>query len=485
MRSSALALVLLVCGCAAEPAVVGIPCVPGAPASGDVSFDPGSMLCVQITMDEDEHAQLLEQYRFPGGEEDQWPGVIATTARSCSEPYPSEFTYFYADIAVDGRALEDVGIRKKGFLGSVEGAGDRPSLKLKTDKYIDHQTLGDTERITLNNNHQDRSRIRTCLAYSVFDDAGYPAPRCNLANVSVNGTALGTYTHVEAIKKRFLRRAFGNDEGALYEGTLADFTGPHLAGLPASLGRWEAKTSDTDPTGEGLGRIADALQAPDDELEQALGEVLDIDAFVQFWALETLVGHDDGYNENTNNAYVYLDPDRGGRAVFIPWGADDVHYGYEDPNDEPAYVTSELARRLSRHPDLRQRYLDELQRLLDEIWDEEAMHERIDRYSVLVASAEEDLEPHLARIAYTRDRVDERRAVMQAFIDAGGAEGGPETRPCTGNREPEDFLALGEVVAVSAMGCSATPVTAERSGIIAAVLTAWLTVRSRRCRRSS
>ncbi len=114
-------------------------------------------------------------------------------------------------------------------------------------------------------------------------------------------------------------------------------------------------------------RIADALQVPDDELEQALEEVVDLDAFLLFWALETVVNHNDGYAANPNN--VDFDPDNGDRAVFLPWDADQALHDWDRRK-----TTGELSRRLSRVPERRQRYLEEVQWVIDEdeeIGDEE------------------------------------------------------------------------------------------------------------------
>lgn len=450
MHFKTLLLTFLLTACGDAPLEFeGQPCA-HAPQSGEgVSYDADHMGCVDITMEPEDFEALADQYRFEGDVDDQWPEIISATARSCSEPYPSEYSYFSADIETDGWQASDVGIRKKGFIGSTVGAGLRPSLKVKTDEFIDGQQMGDTDRATFNNNHQDPSRTRTCLAYSVFADAGHPAPLCNLANVSMNGEPLGAYSHVESIKKRFLRRTFGNDDGSLYEGTLADFTDAHLAGLPSNLGRFESKTSDTDPTGLRLQMVADALQAPNDELEGALAEVLDLDAFMLFWALETVTNHNDGYAANTNNFYIYFDPDNGGRGVFIPWGTDQTMYDWRR-----SMVTSELTRRISRVPELRERYLDTVQWVLDEVWDEAVLHERIDAFEAQVLTAEKGPSYRKESAKALRDWVDGRRADIEDFVADGGEIGQAGQGPCTGDTDPRDFLLAAEVATVAGATCS-------------------------------
>ena len=129
-----------------------------------------------------------------------------------SRPFASIYTWFSGTVTIDGETHGEVGVRKKGFLGSMSDT--KPSLKLRFDKYVDDQALGGViERMTLNNSIQDPSMVNTCLSYRVFAATGSPASRCNFATVSVNGKNLGLYVHVEEIKKPFLARHFDSAEG--------------------------------------------------------------------------------------------------------------------------------------------------------------------------------------------------------------------------------------------------------------------------------
>jgi len=468
---SSLLVALLSCDGSSDEPRPTWPCEPGQ--RSEVSFDPEHMLCVRLEMAPEDFVALSEQFRFGDDAEDQFPGVLGHAASSCTEPFPDPYEYFPADVVVDGLEATEVGVRKKGFVGSVlNGSVERPSLKVKTDHYVEDQTLAGTERLTLNNNLTDESRMRTCLVYSVFEDAGYPAPRCNLANVMVNGESLGAYTHVEAVKKDFLRWAFDNDDGSLYEATLADFTDTHLA---EGLGRWEAKTDDTETSPVLLQGVADALAVDDEDLEAALEEVLDLEMFLTFWALETLVAHGDGYASNTNNTYVYFDPDRDDRAVLLPWGPDDAFRG-EEPY---GFVTSALARRLSRHPELSRRYLDALEALLLEVWDEDVLAGRIAVFTEHIGTAEQDLESQRAAAETLVGWVMGRRQVVERFIADGGQEGDEESSGCNGGLNLSEFAELAELMVVFSHSCSATPGRSEAAWVLAALI---LALRRRECR---
>src|SRR5687768_10913246 len=187
----------------------------GGPDAGvDLSeplFDPDHVVEVEIEVAPADWDELRFQTRSV-------PEIFG----SClAEPFRDPFTYFPATVTVDGETLDQVGVSKKGFLGSL--STEKPSLKLKLDEYVDDQALFGMKRLTLNNSQQDPAFVRQCLTYQTFTAAGIPAPRCNFARVRVNGDDLGLYVHVEAVNKPFLRRHFADDEGNLYEGTLSDF----------------------------------------------------------------------------------------------------------------------------------------------------------------------------------------------------------------------------------------------------------------------
>ena len=239
----------------------------------------------------------------------------------------------------DGVLREQIGVRRKGFLGSLYL--ERPALELKTDKFTDGQFIGDTERVTLNNNAGDDTHLAACLTYEIYALADYPAPRCNLASVWVNGEPYGTYTHIEALKVRFLERAFGDASGSLYEGVGIDFVEDWVT-------RFESKTDDTDESFAPLLAVAQALRVSDEDLVQELEQVVSLDLFVTFWALEVLVNHTDAYGSARNNYFVYFDPSDGGRAVLLPWGVDKLPT-YDDLPLEN-HLFAELPRRLSRDP---------------------------------------------------------------------------------------------------------------------------------------
>ena len=185
-----------------------------------------------------------------------------------SRPFADIYTWFSGTVTIDGETHTDVGVRKKGFLGSQSDT--KPSLKLRYDKYVDGQSLGGVmERMTLNNSIQDASMVNTCLSYQVFAAAGLPSPRCNFATVSVNGKDLGLYVHVEEIKAPFLSRHFDSADGNLYEGTVSDFTAEYR-------GTFEKKTNEDAEGWADVDAVVAALLDPSDAGLVALSEIVDL-----------------------------------------------------------------------------------------------------------------------------------------------------------------------------------------------------------------
>ena len=299
-----------------------------------------------------------------------------------SRPFANIYTWFSGTVTVDGETHSNVGVRKKGFIGSQSDT--KPSLKLRFDKYVDDQSLGGIiERMTLNNSIQDTSMVNTCLAYRIFAAAGSPSPRCNFATVTVNGKNLGLYVHVEEIKKPFLARHFSSAEGNQYEGTVSDFTADYRGTL-------EKKSNEDADDWSDIDAVVSALRDPSAAGLEALAKAVDLDRFLSFWATEVIVGHWDGYAGNRNNYRFYREPD--GAFVFIPWGVDGSFHLKDDPNpfdnisNPPPSVLalSAIPSRLYGDADWRLKYVDRLKELLDTVWNEDELLEGVDQMAAII-----------------------------------------------------------------------------------------------------
>jgi len=226
----------------------------------------------------------------------------------------------------------NVGVIKKSFAGSR--SQDKPSIRLDFDKFnpsqgkVAEESLG-LKNLTLNNSVQDPSYVRQIIGYDIFRQAGLPFPLCNYAKVTINGDDYGAYINLEPFKKAFVERNFGgNDKGNLYE-------------IELHQDLVEAKTSI--PKGgisfEGFSKFEDLadLQKAAAQLKiktlAAASQVVDMDNFIRYYALEIILKHWDGYAIQRNNTYLYNDvvavanPEAGKGNVkikFIPSGIDQI-----------------------------------------------------------------------------------------------------------------------------------------------------------------
>ncbi len=331
----------------------------------DALFDPSRVLNIEIELDPKDWIELKEVSR------DLFSSLQA------DKPAESPFKYVKGDITINGKRINNVGIRKKGFLGSLDQT--RPSLKIRFDKYQDQQPFGPLLRLTLNNNKQDDSKLSQYLSYKQFANNGVPAPRCNFASVKVNGESLGIYSNVESVKPAMLERVFGDGTGLLAEGTLADT-------LPSTKKRFEYKSKPKKETG--IDKLSEVLESPELNLGE-LEKVLNIDSFMRFWATESLIGFWDGYTHNQNNFFVYENPEDS-RLCFMPWGADSAFTTYVPRIIDPiknlsVHTNSAVANRLYHNPQLRTRYLKTLKTILATQWDEEALLDEVDRVESMLS----------------------------------------------------------------------------------------------------
>lgn len=340
----------------------------GAPDAGDPSalFPPDRLIEVRLELPTADWDTLRNQTR----------DLFTLLAGDCTaQPFPSPFTDFEGTATIEGVRLARTSMKKKGFLGSL--SVNRPSLKLKFDAFLDDQAVHGMDAMTLNNAQQDPSIVRQCLGYALFTKAGLLAPRCSFAHVTVNGADLGVYAHVEAIDKDFLRRRGLDADGRLYEGTLSDFNLTFLR-------TFDLKGND--PSRADLEAVIAALAVPDAEVVARLDAVLDVNQFIDFWAMETLLRHWDGYAGNTNNFFLYGDPATG-KFVFVPWGADAVFGQAPSTADNPEglLLRGVLAQRLYSVPATRDRYLLRLRHFLDTVFDEAALRAELSRLERLLA----------------------------------------------------------------------------------------------------
>lgn len=186
------------------------------------------------------------------------------------------------------------------------------------------------------NKNYDNTYIREVYANKMFSAFGILAPHITLANLNLlqNGNMenMGVGTFYETIDKEFIKRNFGEETkgGDLYKCTYrADFTSASNYGVetPTQRFAYSLKTNNdrSDPDykhNKDFKNFISVLQksSHDDDFKSSLENVIDMDYFARFEAVNYLLGNPDCIRNNANNFYLYFTPE--GMGFLIPYDYD-------------------------------------------------------------------------------------------------------------------------------------------------------------------
>ncbi|HTE19991.1 MAG TPA: CotH kinase family protein [Armatimonadota bacterium] len=252
----------------------------------------------------------------------------------------------------DKKTYENVAVKLKGSAGSFRGVDDRPALTLNFDKYTKDQEFHGLDKFHLNNSLQDPSYLNELLGSDLFLAAGIPAARITHARVWLNGRDLGFYVLKEGFGKDFLKRNSLDPKGNLYESV----PGQDLDGAPQlDSGSGPSDRSDLKAV------IAACREGDTSKRWQQLEQLVDVDRFLTFVAMELMTCHWDGYTQGRNNYRFYFNP-KNGKLQFFPHGMDQL---FGDPNFDVRGVRGTmLTQAVMSNPEWRDRYRDRVSALL-------------------------------------------------------------------------------------------------------------------------
>ena len=367
-------------------AATGKPATPLSTA--DDLYELDNLLKIELFIEQD----AWDKVRF------SWRGEDYQQVNGKWKTIQADYEHQPGDVVINGVRIENVGIRKKGFFGSLSTM--RPALKVKFDKYVKGQDFFGIKDLTLNNNKTDLSQVKQYVSYKWFRHAGVQAPRCNFSQVYVNGAYLGIYSNVEFMGKRFLKERFGSSKGTLYEGTVADF-------LPFSGERFEAKNNKKSDDKSEIRKIVKLLKDLKTVDMEALERHVDLDKFMNFWIGEMMLGHWDGYVGHRNNFFFYVNP-KSEKVEFIPWGTDGTFgkHLFVQEKYKIAHGLGRLPAALYSNAVYRQKYLKRVEVMMSDWWDTEELLADVKEASDLVR-------PH---IHLPENTFDEALAELREYI---------------------------------------------------------------------
>lgn len=283
--------------------------------------------------------------------------TLDDAARKSLKGKPRE--YARATLQLDGETFAEVGVKLKGAAGSFQELHERPGFTVnlgkfggkgkddKNDKDARFHGLG---RFHLNNGAQDGSRLCEWIGHDVFTAAKLPAPRVAHAIVRLDDRLLGLYVFRESFDKQFLLRNFGDAHGNLYDGGFCQ-------DLDAEL---QKDSGDGPDDRSDLQALCELCRGVDQTRAAKLQTAIDVPGFVDFIALEAMLGHWDGYSQKANNFRVWLPTNR--PSVFLPHGMDQLFGDSEASILE--HTPSLAASAVLQQPAFRKRYRERLKTLL-------------------------------------------------------------------------------------------------------------------------
>jgi spore coat protein CotH len=311
-----------------------------------------------------------------------------------------------ATIEFEGDTWEHVGIRFKGN-SSLRSAWSSGNLKIPfkldfdqfEDEYpeIDDQRFYGFKQLSLANNFSDQSFLHEKVTADIFRDFGVPAAHTAFYEIYVDygegPTYLGLYTMVEMIEDTVIEEQFSSDEGNLYK---PSGTGATFAEGSFTEASFDKETNQDEDDYSDILALFDTLHddprlSEPETWRKGLEAVFDVDTFLRWLAVNTLVQNWDTYGVMSHNYYLYTDPESG-LITWIPWDnnmalTSGAGFGRAALSLSMNEVTEKwpLIRFLMDDPVYQSQYKDYLGEVVETAFEPEKMAEIFQTYHDLVA----------------------------------------------------------------------------------------------------
>lgn len=324
----------------------------------------------------------------------------------------------------NGARLEGVGARYRGNTSFTGGPGGgapvKKSLNLELDFSDPDARLLGYRTLNLNNAYGDETLLREPLFFSVMRRYAV-CPRACLVRLFINGEYWGVYSCAQQQNSDLIEEWFpstdgdrwrapnvGGGGGGFSSGTSAlSWLGTNLASYKAA---YELKTDNSTNAWQRLTNVIHVLNrtptTPVEAYRDAVENVLAVDRWLWFLALENLFADDDSYWNKGADYMFYFEPESGrlhpvehdGNEAFVPGDATLSPVQGATASNRP------VLQKLLGVPELRQRYLAHLRTVLEESFHPAALTPLIDRLSELSLDAIiADTKKGYTMTAYTND----------------------------------------------------------------------------------
>jgi CotH kinase protein len=321
---------------------------------------------------------------------DAWASMSPEKSKKIN--YEARFPYTKAHVRIAGHDEIVVGLRFKGnsTFWKMPKTILKRSFKLDFDRFKKGQTFLGLKKLNINNNYYDTTQLREALSFKAYREALVPASRTAFARVyltiqgsagenKIEGEYLGLYTLVEQVDRGLLKRQTGA-KGALLK--------PEGKFLPYFGDKWDERYEKAYRTrtrvgaeaGEaiiGLARLmrdygsAPLSSASQKDFQTRLEQRFDVDEFLRYLAVTTLIGNGDSPLLMFAHNYYLAVSDKNNLVSMLPWDLNNSLGGMGEftggqfenlsiyrPSDLP------LIARILEIPDYKKRYTNIVSKLI-------------------------------------------------------------------------------------------------------------------------
>jgi spore coat protein CotH len=351
-------------------------------------------------------------------------------------------------VTFNDETWENVGFRFKGnstLQGAWTGGSLKMGFKLNFDKYEDdfpeikNQRFFGFDEISFSSNFRDMSYLHERIAADIFRDAGIPSARTAFYAVSFDygegAQYIGVYTAVEEVEDAVLDTQFSSDEGNLYK---PEGPGATFAAGTFDEASFEKKTNEEESNFSDILALFAALHAATRTTDPhawrtGLESVLDVDGFIHWLAVNTVIQNWDTYGTMPHNFYLYNNPDTG-LLTWIPWDNNEALSGGGRGNNNSLDLTTTtddwpLISFLMNDPVYHALYVDYVRQTMNTVFEPERMTPIYETQHALIAPYVNGTATGSADVNFvSQDSFDEaliqliahvnqRYALAQAYVD--------------------------------------------------------------------
>ena len=277
-------------------------------------------------------------------------------------------TYVKAKMTEGKNVYKDVGVHLRGAAGSYRGIDDhKPGLTVNMDKFNDDQKFHGLDKFHLANSVQDPSYLSELICGELMRAAGVPASRIGHVILTLNGKKRGLYYLKEGYDTNFLKTHFGNADGNFYDGGFLR----EIDQQPRLI----STKSDVKDYAEIKALMAAANERDHAKRYEKLEKLLELDKFISYLVLETIMWDWDGYPMKRNNYRIYHDPKKD-KITFIPSGMDQM---FADTNGPILpHFEGTIARALVETPKGKERYFARMAEIMKDVYKPAELVKRLD-----------------------------------------------------------------------------------------------------------